>query len=45
MKTREQIEEEIREIRRNQEGLRQQGRHEEADHWDDVVWHLNWVLN
>ena len=44
MKTEEEIEKEIEDIKRNQEGLERQGRYEEAKHWNDILYYLNWVL-
>ena len=45
MKTKEQIEKEIIEIRKNQEGLKQKGRNKEADCLNQIISHLQWVLN
>ena len=44
-RTAEEIREEIKQIRENQEGLRLQGRHEEVKYWNDIIFHLKWVLN
>jgi hypothetical protein len=44
MRTEAEIRKEIEEIRENQQGLRRQGRWEEARHWNDVLYYLHWVL-
>jgi hypothetical protein len=44
MKTQEQIEKEIEVIKRNQEELRRQNRKQEADYWNDIIYHLKWVI-
>lgn len=44
MKTEQQIRDKIKEIRNIQEGLRLQGRIEEAKHWNETLYYLHWVL-
>ena len=44
METKEQIEEEIKIIKRDQELLIQQNRKEEADYWNDIIHYLKWVI-
>ncbi len=44
MKTQEQIEEEIEIMKNNQKELRLQGRDEEANYWNDIIYHLQWVI-
>ena len=45
MKTKEQIEKEITQIRKNQEVLKQSGRNKEADYLSQIISNLQWVLN
>lgn len=44
MRTEEQIEEEIKSIKINQEQLKKQNRNEEADYWNDIIYYLKWVI-
>lgn len=44
MKTGQQIEDEIKSIKKIQEELRVQGRSDEANYWNDIIYYLDWCL-